>query len=134
MKRIGFLFEKIVDLDNLYLAEKKARRGKKNRKYVREFINNLDFNIKQIHKELSGGTYNTGKYSHFTIYEPKARNISKLPYKDRIVHHAIINILEPIFVKSFISQTYSCIKHRGIHKAFYTIKDCLKEVNWRGGG
>jgi len=122
MKRIGNLYGKIIDIKNLYLAEKKARRGKGNRKEIIEYVDKLDENILDLHLKLLSGTYTTGEYYHFIIHEPKKRDIDKLPYKDRVVHHAILNILEPIFVNTFVSTTYSCIKKRGIHK-------CLKDLN-----
>lgn len=128
MKRIGYLYDKIISIENLYNAEKKTRRGKKLRKDVKQFNNNLHDNIFQLHWQLKNTCYHTGKYYHFTIYEPKARSISKLPYRDRIVHHAIINVLEPIFVKSFISHTYSCIKKRGIHKGLKDLRKALKDI------
>lgn len=126
MKRIGYLYDKIVNIDNLYLAEKRAKKGKKLRKDIIEFNKNSNDNILQLYKELKEETYKTGEYYHFTIYEPKARNISKLPYRDRIVHQAIINILEPIFVKSFVPNTYSCIKKRGISRALLNLEKSLE--------
>lgn len=126
MKRIGDLYDQIVNIDNLYLAELRARKGKSNKSYVKQYVDNLDKNIQELYLELVSKTYKTSEYSYFVIYEPKPRNISKLPYRDRIVHHSIINILEPIFVKSFISQTYSCIKGRGILKCLTTLTKYLK--------
>lgn len=78
---------------------------------------------------LVNKTYKTSEYKVFTIFEPKERIIFKLPYyPDRIAHHAIMNVLEPIFVSTFISNTYSCIKGRGIHAAVNDIKKALKDV------
>jgi hypothetical protein len=125
MKRIGYLYNEIISIENLYLAEKRAKQGKKERKDVLEFNKNLHDNIFQIHWQLRTGLYKTGKYYHFVIYEPKSRYISKLPYRDRVVHHAIINILEPIFVNSFVPNTYSCIKKRGILKALKDLNNSL---------
>lgn len=123
MKRIGNLYKKIANLSNIHLAELKARKGKSTRNYVIEFNKNRTENILEIYKELLNKTYTTSKYSHFVIFEPKRRELSRLPYKDRIVHHSILNILEPILKNCFISQTYSCIKYRGIHK-------CLNKLNF----
>ena len=127
MKRIGYLYDKIIDKNNLFLAEKKARKGKKKSKEIIKFVDNLNENIDLLYKDLINRTYKTGEYFHFIIYEPKRRDISKLPYKDRIVHHAIMNILEPIFKKSFITQTYSCIKGRGILKCLQDLNKGLKD-------
>lgn len=126
MKRIGNLYQKIISIENLYIAEKKARKGKSKRKNIINFIKNLDDNIQKLHNELINKTYSTSEYYHFIIYEPKKRNISRLEYVDRIVHHAILIYLEPIFIKCFISQTYSCIKNRGIHGALKQLNKYLK--------
>lgn len=131
MKRTGNLFEKIIDIPNLYKAERKARRGKGDREEIIQFVNRLSDNISLLHKELFEGTYSTGEYYHFTIYEPKSRLISRLPYRDRVVHHAILNVLEPFFLKSFINTSYSCIKNRGIHKCLKDLNKAIKDVNSR---
>jgi RNA-directed DNA polymerase len=126
MKRYNNLFQNLISLENLYLAEKRARKGKQNKKEVQEYLINLDQNILELHYELRFKTYKVSKYYHFIVYEPKQRKISKLPYKDRIVHHALINIIGDILIKSFISQTYSCIKGRGIHRGLRELTKYLK--------
>lgn len=128
MKRYNNLFDKIVTLDNLYLADKKARRNKSQRKEIIEFDKNKDQLLVQLQKQLIEGKYITSPYHTFIIREPKERLIFKLPYyPDRIVHHAIMNILEPIWCSIFINNTYSCIKKRGIHKALRDVKHALKD-------
>lgn len=128
MKRYNNLFDKIVTLDNLYLADKKARRNKSQRKEIIEFDKNRDQLLVQLQKQLIEGKYVTSPYHTFIIREPKERLIFKLPYyPDRIVHHAIMNILEPIWCSIFINNTYSCIKKRGIHKALRDVKHALKD-------
>lgn len=88
-----------------------------------------DKNILDLHDVLINKTYQTSEYTTFTIYEPKERLIFRLPYyPDRIVHHAIMNILEPIFVSIFTADTYSCIKKRGIHAAVNAIKYAMKDI------
>lgn len=128
MKRYNNLFDKIVALDNLYLADKRARRNKSNRKDIMQFDENKDTLLRQLQKQLIEGKYTTSAYDTFTIREPKERLIFKLPYyPDRIVHHAVMNIMEPIWVSTFVKGTYSCIKKRGIHKALADIKEALKD-------
>ena len=128
MKRINNLFDKIVTIENLCLAEKKARKNKGNRKDVIEFSKNKFELLLKLQQQLINEEYVTSKYSTFIIREPKERLIFKLPYyPDRIVHHAIMNILEPIWVSIFIKNTYSCIKGRGIHAAVKDIKKALKD-------
>lgn len=129
MKRVNNLFDKIVEYNNLYLAYTKARRCKRRRKEVREFEKNKETLLRKLQQSMIDGTYRTSEYETFTIYEPKERVIFKLPfYPDRIVHHAIMNVLEPIWVSVFISNTYSCIKGRGIHKAVRDIQRDLKDT------
>lgn len=130
MKRYNNLFEQIVSLDNLYLAEKKARKNKTHRPEVIEFDKNKEQLLLELQKMLIEGTYVTSPYYVYKIYEPKEREIFKLPYyPDRIVHHAVMNIMEPIWVSIFIKDTYSCIKHRGIHEALHNVKEALKDVD-----
>lgn len=128
MKRYNNLFDKIVTLDNLYLADKRARKQKQHRPEIINFDNNREKLLLDLQKKLINGEYKTSEYYIFKIYEPKEREIFKLPYyPDRIVHHAIMNIMEPIWVSSFIKGTYSCIKNRGIHKALKDVKFALKD-------
>lgn len=130
MKRIGNLYSKIYDMNNLILAYNKAKRGKSSRKDIKEFGLNLDLNLRIIQDELINHTYRTSKYHIFKLYENgKEREIYKLPFKDRVVQHAIMNILESIFVKTFISQTYNCIKSRGIHKGLFKLNEYLKDTD-----
>lgn len=108
MKRYNNLFEKIVSIDNLYLADKKARKNKSNRNDIKEFDKYKDSLLVRLQSTLIDQTYTTSKYDTFIIREPKERLIFKLPYyPDRIVHHAIMNILEPIWRSVFITNTYS---------------------------
>ena len=131
MKRYNNLFDKIVSLDNLYEADKRARRQKSHRPEVMLFDKNGDKLLLDLQRKLINGEYETSEYYVFKIYEPKEREIFKLPYyPDRIVHHAIMNIMEPIWVSAFIKGTYSCIRKRGIHKALRDVKFALKdEIN-----
>lgn len=131
MKRVGNLYEQIYDINNLILAEKKARRGKSKQYGVRLFDKNKEDLIINLHYILLNEEYKTSKYHIFKIFEGKEREIFRLPYwPDRIVHHAIINIIEKYFVNAFTKDTYACIKNRGIHLAVKKIKKALKdEVN-----
>ena len=128
MKRIGRIYDKICSPENLYLAYTKARKGKTKTYGVILFEKNLEKNLKQIHKELITQSYSTSQYSVFTIYEPKERLVYRLPFRDRIVHHAIMNILEPIWVSVFTTDSYSCIKGRGIHGVLKNLKRDLKDI------
>nr|WP_299385563.1 RNA-directed DNA polymerase [Allomuricauda sp.] len=128
MKRIGNIFEKIVSIENLRLADANAQKGKSNQYGVLLHNKNRETNILALHTCLKDKLYCTSKYDVFTVYEPKERTVYRLPYyPDRITHHAIMNILEPIFVDTFTADTYSCIKGRGIHAAANAVKIALKD-------
>lgn len=115
MKRIGNLYQKIISVENLREADEKARKGKIKTYGVKVHDKNREVNIQSLHEALLTKTFKTSAYDIFTIYEPKERLIYRLPYyPDRIVHHAIMNILEPIWVRTFTHNTFSCVKGRGI--------------------
>lgn len=98
------------------------------RQQERDFAD-VEGNLLLVQDMLLSKTYRTSKYDIFMIYEPKERIVYRLPYfPDRITHHAIMNVLEPIFVSSFTADTYSCIKERGIHKLLWNLKHDLKDV------
>lgn len=116
MRRYGNLYDKITKLDNIRLAYEKARKGKRWQNTVKKFEANLDDNLLQIQKMLIDKTYKTSPYITMVIHEPKERLIYKLPFSpDRIVQHAIMNIIEPIWESFFINESYACRKGKGIH-------------------
>lgn len=129
MKRISNLYERICSVENLQLADAIARKGKLNQPGVISHDRKRESNILDLHEALINKTYRTSEYTTFTIFEPKERLIFRLPYfPDRIVHHAVMNVLEPVFVSMFTADTYSCIKKRGIHAAARALKSELKDT------
>lgn len=112
------LYPKIIAFENLYSAHRKARRGGK-RKFpeVAAFEHDLGENLLQLQTELAEHSYTPGAYRHFTIIERKVRKISAAPYRDRVVHHALMAVIQPIFEKRFIFDTYACRKGKGTHRA-----------------
>ena len=115
MKRISNLYGKIISIENLQLADKKARRGKQHSPGVQLHDKDREGHILALHEALKNKTFKTSPYEVFKVYSPKERDIYRLPYyPDRIVHHAIMNVIEPIWTKTFTYNTYSCIKGRGI--------------------
>ena len=127
MKRTGNLYQDICSIENLQLADAKARKGKKNQYGIKLFDKDKEANILALHEELKAKTYQTSEYSIFKVYEPKERDVYRLPYRDRVVHHAIMNKLEPVFAPMFTADTYSCIKGKGIHACFNAVKKALKD-------
>src|SRR5688572_14480397 len=122
MKRINNLYEKIYSIENLQLADQKARKGKAKQPGIIQHDKARDANILALHDMLKNKTYQTSPYITFKVYEPKEREVYRLPYfPDRITHHAVMNILEQIFVSAFTADTYSCIKGKGIHAAAFAL-------------
>jgi len=117
MKTYKNLFPKICTFENLLDAARKARKGKRLRENVGRFYVNLENELITLQRELTQKTYRTGKYRTFTIYEPKKRMISAAPFRDRVMHHALCNIIEPLFEKKFIYDSYANRKGKGSHKA-----------------
>ncbi len=116
MKRQGYLFEKICEWDNLLLAYRKARKGKTSCE-IDSFSYDWELKLYRTQQKLLDGSFNFGNYHSFKIYEPKEREIMAAPFMDRVVHHAICNILGPILDKPLVSTCYACRKKKGLHKA-----------------
>lgn len=116
MKRYGNLFNKITTLDNLQIAYRKSSRGKHWQRAVKVYDKDPLPWLVKLQESLKNGTFHTAHYKTKQIYEPKERTIYILPfYPDRIVHHAVMNVLEPIFDKLMIKDSYACRKGKGQH-------------------
>lgn len=127
MKRVNNIFEKIASLENLEAADNIARKGKGGQWGIVLHDRNRDGNLAELGRQLLDGTFKTSPYTTFKVYEPKEREVYRLPYyPDRILHHAVMNVLEPVFVSHFTADTYSCIKGRGIHAAANAVKKALR--------
>lgn len=113
MKTYKNIYNEIISLKNLILAHKKARKGKTKLDYVKEFEENLAYNLKVLHAELKNQTYYPKPLQTFILRDPKTRKISKSDFRDRIVHHALCNIIEPIFDKTFIYENCANRKNKG---------------------
>lgn len=128
MKRVNNLYERICSIQNLMLADEKARKGKAFQYGVKVHDRNREGNILLLQDMLQSRTYKTSEYDIFKVYEPKERIVYRLPYfPDRIAHHAIMNVLEPLFVSVFTANTFSCIKGRGIHGAARAVRKALRD-------
>lgn len=126
MKRVNNIYSQIISIENLQLADAIAQMGKAKQYGVQRHNRNAEANIAKLHGMLVDKTFKTSPYTTFTVYEPKERLIFRLPYyPDRIVHHAIMNVIEPVLVGMFTADTYACIKGRGVHKAAKKIKKVL---------
>lgn len=118
MKTYKRLWEQFISPENFDLAAKNAIKSKKSKKTVLAFLNNREELLQKLRESLITGRYKTSAYKTFTIFEPKKRIIYKLPlYPDHILHHALINVLGPIWKSFFIADSYACIPGRGLHSA-----------------
>lgn len=128
VKKVKNVWHKIVDDANIEWAYRKAKKGKSKYNAVRYIEAHKEECLKQVKQLLVEGKFTTGEYKLKIIKEPKEREIFVLPFfPDRIVQHAIINVLEPIFVKLFIKDSYACIDGRGIHKGSLRIMEFVRK-------
>lgn len=133
MKRVGYitdkdgrhitLLEAMGDYGNVQKAYNKARKCKRHRKDVLIFTKDKEENLDKVREDILNLAYEPSEYHYFKVYEPKERQIMALPFYDRVVQHAINNVLEPIFDKRFISQSYACRKHELSVEAYIRYMD-----------
>lgn len=140
MKTYRHLFENICSYDNLLQAFQNAKRGKSKKPYVVEFEQNLQNNLYALQWELMTRTYAPRPLTVFTVRDPKTRTISASDFRDRIIHHALINIIGPIFESRFIYDSYANRKGKGtlaaIERFDYFLRKVTsngKPVSWGGG-
>lgn len=126
MKRYGNLYAQICDINNLRLAAQNAASGKRRRSEVTAFFARLEENLEQLHRELTEKRYKTSPYDVFVKFEGKRREIYKLPFRDRVVHWAIMQVLEPIWTPQFTADTHACIKGRGMHSLLRKLREDLR--------
>lgn len=128
MKRVGNIFSKVIEYENLLLAYYKARKGKKKKKEVLRFSYNLEKNLIDLKEELDNKTYKPGKYRVFRVLFPKERVIKALPFRDRVVQHALCNYIEPIFNKRMIFHSYACREKKGTYRAVEAVYQWLFKI------
>ena len=117
MKRYGNLWTQITEFENLLQAVRQAQQGKRYRPSVLAFNYNLEGELLRLQTELRQKTYTPGGYKTFVIRDPKSRLISAAPYRDRVVHHALCNIIIPLIERTFIHDTYANRTGYGTHRA-----------------
>ena len=113
MRRAGRLFEPICEWENLRLATIKALRGKRSKGDARAFIADLETHLNAMRSDLLSATLRLGVYHQFIIHDPKKRLITAPCFRERVLHHAIMNGCEPIFENWLIDDTFACRKGRG---------------------
>jgi retron-type reverse transcriptase len=118
------MFDTLCSWENLILAYRKASRGKRGRHDVARFEHHLEDNLAELRDELIAGRYRPRGYASFVVHEPKRRLISAADFRDRVVHHALCNVMEPLFERGFIAHTYANRRGKGTHRAL----DCVQHL------
>jgi len=130
LKREGDLFHQIIDIDNLRLAFWKARKGKDYKTDVIQFRAKLDENLLLLKEEIEEGKVVVGDYHYFNVYEPKERNICASSFRERVLHHAIMNVCHANFTKFQISNSFASQKGKGTYAAIEKAKTYQKKYDW----
>ena len=130
MKRYDRLFDRIISFENLYEANRRARKGKRLTPNVLAFESDVEASLLDLKQELEDRTYRPGAYRTFTVYERKPRLISAAPYRDRVVHHAVHGLIEPIFDSTFIYDSYACRVGKGTHKAVQRFSEFCRKSRY----
>jgi retron-type reverse transcriptase len=130
VRRVGGLMETVASFPNLLEAFRRAAKGKRSRRPVARFFRDLEPELLRLRDELGDGTYRPGGYRTFTIHDPKARLISMPPFRDRVVHHAVVGVLEPVFEARFDPDSYGCRKGRGMDRALARAASFARRHRW----
>jgi len=131
-KTTNGLWAKLIDFDNLYQAFQDARHGKRYRRDVMRFASNLEENLVNLQNHLIWKTWAPGEQREFTIYEPKRRMIQAPPFADRVIHHALVRLVDPLFEKKFIPDSFACREGKGTQRAVFRVQHFLRiaKRNW----
>lgn len=130
MKRVNHLLDAIADRDNLRLAYHKAMRGKRHRAEARQFGTHLEDRLAEMAEQLRAGTVPVGEYHQFVIYDPKERVITAPCFRERVLHHAIVNVGEPHFERWLIADTFACRKGKGRLAALARAREFAGRYGW----
>lgn len=115
MKTHRHLWQRVVSPENLMAAAADAMRGKRGRGSAARFFSRWETEVWRLHEELVCGEYRPGAYTYFKIHEPKERMVAAAPFRDRVVHHALVRVLQPIFEPRFIEDSFACRPGKGTH-------------------
>ena len=132
MKTYKNLYKKLCSTESLVSAYTKAKRGKAKKQAFIEFDKNAEQNLKQLQEELINMTYNTRSLKRFIVRDPKTRTIHASAFRDRIVHHMLVNILEPIFERIFIYDSYASRRDKGTHLAIERFDAFKRKISRNG--
>jgi RNA-directed DNA polymerase len=130
MTRVGQLLAAIADPGNLRLASWKASKGKRAKADCRAFQENLDTNLSALRAELLAGRVRVGGYHYFTIYDPKERTICAAHFGERVMHHALMNLCEPVLERAAIFDSYACRRGKGQLAAVRRAESYARRHGW----
>ena len=130
MKRVGGLFDRAACFETLVAAARRAARGKHHKPEVASFLFHLETEALRLERELLQGSYRPGPYRSFRIRDPKPRLISAAPFRDRVVHHAVMAVLEPVLEARADAHSYACRKGKGTLAALRRTRRCAKSWPW----
>lgn len=122
------LFDDIIGFKNLHRAYLAAKKNKRYRFAILEFGFHLENNLLELRKELVGKTYKHGGYREFVVTDSKKRIIKAAPFRDRVIHHAVCDTIEPIFERGFIYDSYACRKEKGVHMAIKRLEKFIRSL------
>lgn len=123
------LFAQLISAENLFMAWQKFARGKHGKRDVLFYERRLEENLFTLQSLLSSDTYQHGAYQAFRVHDPKERQIHKATVQDRVVHQALVNVIEPLFERSFITDSFSCRVGKGTHAAFRRVRQLLARAS-----
>lgn len=129
MKIYKDLYWQIISPKTLFRAWEVFKSDKSNKVDVIDFELNLEQNIFELYRDLKNGTYKHGPYKGFWIHDPKLRRIHKATVRDRVLHHAIFYVLNPIFEPTFIPNSFSCRIGKGTHKGMKKLAEMIRVVS-----
>lgn len=130
MRRVGQLYERIAEPENLRLAFWKACRGKRDRPEVREYGDRLGENLARLRSQLQEDGVEIGHYRFFTVRDPKERRICAASFPERVLHHAIMNVCEPVLERYAIHDSYACRTGKGMHAAVRRAQAFAQAFPW----
>lgn len=130
MKRIGHLFETVASFGHLLQCHKKARQGTRKTPRVCAFAFRLEEELLSLRGELLSGAYRPRPYRYFQVRDPKRRTIAVADFRDRVVHHAVVGVLEPLYERRFIHDSYATRKGKGAHAAVSRAQGYLRREAW----
>ena len=130
MRRVGNLWPQVTAFDNLQRATRRASLGKRHQGHVARFVAEREPRLLRLQRDLLAETYRPGRLSQFVLHDPKRRIISVAPFVDRVVHHAVIDVLEPVLDRRMVHPCFACRRGKGTHAALDHAQRLVRRNRW----